>query len=60
MQRPAPTTAAKKFGLILGGLMLVALQAWLLSMVLPWFGPILTFWQCFITLLLFYSIRGNR
>jgi hypothetical protein len=58
--KPTPKTAAEKFGYFLGGFLLLALQAWALGVVLTWFGTVLTFWQCALLLLLFYSVRGDR
>jgi hypothetical protein len=46
-------------GILILAFGVLALQAWLLGIVLGWFGVALGFWQCFLIVLLIGSLVGG-
>lgn len=46
-------------GILILAFGVLALQAWLLGIVLGWFGVALGFWQCFLIVFLIGSLVGG-
>lgn len=46
-------------GILILAFGVLALQAWLLGIVLGWFGVALGFWQCFLIVFLISSLVGG-
>lgn len=53
------TMIALVAGVILLGFGLLAFQAWLLGIVLGWFGVALGFWKCFLIVFLIGCLFGG-
>lgn len=59
MKTDIATALGVTFGVLIIATAGLFLQAWLLGIILPWFGVSLTFWQNFLIILLANMITYN-
>lgn len=59
MKRTKTVSLSTFVGVIVGIAAFIALQSWVLGVVLGWFGITLAFWKCLVIVLLIGTLFGS-